>query len=337
MEHLLMEKFIWEIKDSSIADITYSRNNCIITSKKAGSTQIVCSHPDADYDYTFVLFVYTDKFTLPYITTDCNVMTLNKNDDKTKEIKVDMLNPLNIAYKNDFKWEYADEKSKEVISLISNLNTAEIVPLKNGIATVTVSHPDCIYPLNITVRVISVVQSVYIDLSEPSLSIKDSGVYSVTAYLKNFDGYVNPESFNWEVPENALSLADIETAGNTVIISGKKNGIFKIKVTSELCEYPRSILVVLQNQMGSAVDSSMYITTDQNYVQAQVGKSPVTINVRLIGGIDGKDNIGDESTNFTWRLKNGRDNGIVEIQQHTGVVADLSGRSGICHAAGILL
>ena len=50
-----MEEFKWEIVDSQIADITSSRNNCIISANNAGSTQIVCSHPDSEYPYTFAL------------------------------------------------------------------------------------------------------------------------------------------------------------------------------------------------------------------------------------------------------------------------------------------
>ena len=319
-----MEEFKWEIVDSQIADITSSRNNCIISAKNAGSTQIVCSHPDSEYPYTFILFVYTDKLSQTYITTKYNVLTLNKSDDASKLLEVDLVNPKNAAYKNDFTWDYADEESKNIISINSSSDTAEIIPLSNGIGNITVKHPDAAYPLNIVVRVISIVENTYIKLTNTSLSINDSDTYSVTASLENYDDYVNPNSYTWEIPDEAYNICDIEIIGDTVVLIGKKNGIFKIKVSNELCEYSRSILVVLQNQIGSAVDASMYITTDQNYVQTQVGNGPSTINVRLIGGKDGEDNIGDASTNFTWRVKNGRNNGIVEIRQLTGVIADLN-------------
>ena len=79
---------------------------------------------------------------------------------------------------------------------------------------------------------------------------------------------------------------------------GKKNGTFKITVSHELSEYNRTIVVILQNQIGSAIDSSMYITTTQNYIQTQVGREATTIQVRLVGGIEGEDDIGDDTTNF---------------------------------------
>jgi len=323
-----MEDFVWEIKDTSVASISFSRNNCVITANRTGSTQLVCSHPSAQYDYTFVVYVYTDRLTETYITTDFNVLTINKNEASSRTVTVDLVNPLNAAYQNGFKWSYADEESKSVISLSANLNTAEIVPLKNGIAKIVVSHENSAYDLNIIVRVTTIVENVYIGLSETTLLVVGSDTpYTVYATLENYDGYVDPESFVWTVPDSALSLCDYAVSGNSLRLQGKKNGTFKINCANEKSEYSRNVLVILQNQAGSAIDSSMYITTDQNYIQTQVGKPATTVNVRLVGGIDGEDNIGDESTNFTWYIKGGESNGIVEVQEHTGFVKDLESRS----------
>ena len=323
-----MENFVWEIKDSSIAEISYSRNNCVIAAKKAGSTQLVCSHPDAEYDYTFVIYVYQDKLTETYITTEYNVLSINKNETTSKTVSVDLVNPISSAYKNGFTWNYADESSKEIISVSANMNTAEIVPLKSGIAKLVVSHENSQYDLNIIIRVTTIVQNVYISLSQTTLVIEGSETpYTVNASLENYDGYVDPDKFVWTIPESAEELIDYSVSGNTIKIQGKKNGTFKINVSNEHSEYSRNLLVILQKQSASAVDASMYITTDQNYVQTQVGKEPTKINVRLIGGVDGQDNIGDDTTNFSWYIKGGNNNGIVEVQEHTGSVKDLSSRS----------
>lgn len=323
-----MENFVWEIKDDSIAEISYSRNNCVVVAKKAGSTQLICSHPDAEYDYTFVIYVYQDKLIETYITTEYNVLSINKNETTSKTVSVDLVNPINSAYKNGFTWNYADESSKEIISVSANMNTAEIVPLKSGIAKLVVSHENSQYDVSIIVRVTTIVQNVYISLSQTTLVIEGSETpYTVNAGLENYDGYVDPDKFVWTVPEEAESLADYVISGNSIRIQGKKNGTFKINVSNEQSEYSRNLLVILQKQAESTVDSSMYITTDQNYIQTQVGKESTTVNVRLIGGVDGEDNIGDDTTNFSWYIKGGSNNGIVEVQEHTGSVKDLSSRS----------
>lgn len=323
-----MEDFTWEIKDSSIASIAPSRNNCIIEAHKPGSTQLVARHPNAEYDYSFVVYVYTDKLTETYITTDYNVMTINKNDTASKMLTVDLVNPVNAAYKNGFSWHFADETSKEIIQLNANLNTAEVIPLKNGIAKIIVKHENSQYDLSIIVRVSTIVKNTYISLSQSTAVLVGSDTpYTVTASLENYDGVVNPDSFEWDIPVEASSLAECTHFGNSLRIQGKKNGTFKVKVSHELSEFSRTLLVVLQNQIGSAIDSSMYITTDQNYVQTQVGREPTTVNVRLIGGIAGEDDVGENT--FSWYIKNGRDNGIVEVQEVTGYVKDLNARSAV--------
>ncbi|WP_149554536.1 hypothetical protein [Treponema pectinovorum] len=325
-----MENFTWSIKDPSVADISFSRNNCIVTAKKTGSTQLIATHPDAQYPYSFVIYVYTDKLTEPYITTDYNVFSVNKNETSYKTIKVDLVNPLSSTYKNGFKWDFADEKSKEIIDLNANLDTAEILPLKNGVANIVVTHENAQYPLNITVRVSTIVENAYIALSSSTVLLNDSETpVTVNATVENVSKFVNNEDFIWTVPEESLTLAECTPSGNTIRIQGKKNGTFKINVSHPLSEYSRNVLVILQNQIGSAIDSSMYITTDQNYIQTQVGKDAATVNVRLVGGIDGQDNIGDENQNFTWFIKGGRDNGIVEVQNVTGYVKDRSSRSAV--------
>lgn len=317
-----MELFTWEIENNEIADISFSRNNCIVTAKKVGSTQIHCKHPLAKYEYSFIVFCYSDNFTEPYITTDYNVISINKNIDSIKKIVVDMVNPVSNTYKSLFKWSFADEQSKNIISLNASANEAEIIPLSNGIAKIKVSHENCEYDLDIIVRVSTIVDNTYIDVPSTLIVTGSENSYTLTAQLKNYNGLVDPALFVWDVPQDAAELFEYTTNGNCISIKGKKNGKIKISVSHELAAFPRSILIILQEQIGSAIDSSMYITTDQNYVQTKVGNSPTKIGVRLIGGIDGQDNIGDESTNFTWWIK-GNSN-VVEVRNVTGVVKSRS-------------
>ena len=325
-----MEFFEWNVKDPSVADIAPARNNCIITAKKPGSTQVFCTHPDSKYGYSFIVYVYTDKMTETYITTDQNIVTINKNDTASKNISVDLVNPISAAYKNGFSWNYADDESREIISLSANLNEASVTPLKNGIAKITVTHENSQYPLDLLIRVNTIVKNTYIGLSTSSLVLTDSETPGIVyATIENYDGFADNEKFTWDFPDKASDLMDWTVSGNSLRIMGKKNGVIKVKVSHELSEYSRSLLIILQNQIGSAIDSSMYITTTQNFVQTQVGKEPVTVMVSLVGGEDGTDNIGDENTNFSWWIDGGRNNSIIEVQDVTGVVRDLSSRSAV--------
>lgn len=303
-----MELFEWSIKDDSIADIACSRNNCVITAKKEGSTQLRAHHPKAKYDYTFVVYVYTDAMTSPYITTDSNILTIDKNNISSKTLTVDLKNPLSQMYKNGFRWDYADEQSKKVIELNSNLDSAEIIPKGQGIAKINVTHENAKYPLSIIIRVTAIVKNTYIGLSQSSLLVLGSeNTYSVYASIENYEGYADPDKFVWEIPESSKNLMSYYANGNCLSITGKKNGIIKVKVSHELSEYSRNLLIILEQQIGSAVDSSMYITTEQNYVQTKVGNPEHVIPVRLVGG-----DVGDEK-DFIWSIDKGKDNGIAKV------------------------
>lgn len=324
-----MEDFEWEIKDPTIASIAYSRNNCIISAKKPGSTQLVCRHPNAEYEYTFVIFCYTDQLTIPYLTTTTNVLTLDKNTVESTQVYAELKNPYSADYHNGYKWELDDEASKSVISITGNRNECNIIPLKNGIAKIKVTHEQCEYPLYIYVRVTTIVKNCYIDVSQSTIVVDGSeNPYSVTAQIKNYDGYVNNEDFTWSIdnPAEAEKLLNHASVGNTFTVYGIKNGKVGVTISHPLSEYTRKIVFILQNQIGSAIDSSMYITTTQNYVQTQVGREPTTISIRLVGGKDGTDNIGGDDTNFTWWIEGGNNNGIIEVQNVTGIVKNLSAR-----------
>lgn len=324
-----MEDFVWNSANPSIAEIVPGRNNCIVHTKAPGSTTVTATHPKAKYEYTFIIFCYTDKMTVPYITTTNNVVSIDKNTEKSRTAKVDLRNPYSSGYINDFKFELADESSKSIIEISSSQNCCDIKPLKSGIARIRVSHPQCPdYPLDIIVRVTAIVQNTYISLSQSTLLITGSDDWhSVTANIENYDGIADPECFTFEVQDeqNAKAVMDWNVHGNVISIKGKKNGKVNIKVGHELSELKRTLLVILQEQIGSAVDSSMYITTSQNYVQTKVGDEPTVISVMLIGGVDGEDNVGNSSfdkkdaTNFSWYVSSNA-NDMVDFMESTGSV-----------------
>lgn len=335
-----MENFKWEVKNPSVAEIVPGRNNCVVKTKLAGSTVVTATHPKARYEYTFIIYCYTDKLTIPYITTLNNVLTIDKNENSSKNIKVDLMNSYTSSYINDFTFSYGDEQSKNIIEFSSSQNECEVRALNNGIAKIKVSHPQTEYSLNIIVRVNTIVKNTYIGLSQSTLVINGSdGIHSVTANIENYDGFVNLEKFTFNVPSEASSIMDYSVHGNVISIQGKKNGKVNITVGHELSEYTRTLLVILQEQVGSAIDSSMYITTDQNYIQTKVGDPVTRINVRLVGGIDGEDNVGDDTQNFKWwvtgnYLNEQQKNDFVEFQQHTGSIASRSAATSgnICPA-----
>lgn len=292
-----MENFIWKVKDENICTVETSRNHGIVKTLKNGSTQITVSHPKAKYDYTFIVFVYQDKLNTTYITTDSNVVSIDKSKTKSVNISVDLVNPLNSFYKQGFTWDYADGESKNIVKVNASLNIAELIPLKSGLAKLKITHENAEYPLEILVRVITIVQNVYITVSPSTMVINGSDDYhTVTANLENYSDLVDNDTFEWEIPPETKDLCESCTvSGNSVTIRGKKNGKFYLKVSHEKSETSRTVLVILQEQIESAINASWYITSPKNFYQAVINE-PLTISAFLYGST------GDDENDFTWKL-----------------------------------
>lgn len=316
-----LENFVWSIKDSDIANLNYARGSCVITAKRTGSTQITVSHPDCKYDYTMILFVYSDKLDSAYITTSQNIVVINKAETASKSITFDVRNPYSQNYQNGFSYEVISENSEPCFSVIGNGNTAIITPERNGLSVLRVSHDMCEYTLDVIVKVTTAIENVYIKPSVSILNVEGSDrLYSIYAEIEGTNKFADPDRFTWQVLENDTGLSasecmDWTVSGNQISIQGKKNGAFKVKVSHELSEYSRTVLVILSKQDGSAIDASMYISTTANYVQTKVGDTTTEISVQLMGGEPGDEN------DLDWKIENGENNDICKIITPTGHIS----------------
>lgn len=320
-----LEDFVWFIKDPTIASIDYARGSCVVTAKKTGSTQISVSHPNATYDYTMVLYVYSDTLTASYITTSQNIVVINKAEISSKTVTFSVANPVTSNYEKGFSYEIITENNEDCCSVIGNGNTAILTPLKNGLSVLRVTHENCEYPLDVPIKVTTAVENVYIVPSTTTLIVNGSDdSYSIYADIEGTDKYVNPDAFEWilfdenenQITENDCSdYMECKSSGNQFSVTGKKNGAFKVKIRHELSEYSRTVLIILRNQAGSAIDASMYITASENYVKTQVGAETIKITVSVMGGEAGDEN------DLIWTIDNGENNDICKVVTPTGKIS----------------
>lgn len=320
-----LEDFVWSIKDPTIASIDYARGSCVVTAKKIGSTQITVSHPNATYDYTMVLYVYSDTLTASYITTSQNIVVINKAEVSSKTVTFSVANPVTSNYEKGFSYEIITEDGDDCCSVIGNGSTAILTPLKNGLSVLRITHENCEYTLDVLIKVTTAVENVYIVPSTATLIVNGSDdSYSIYADIEGTDKYVDPDAFEWilfdenenEITENDCSdYMECKASGNQFSVTGKKNGAFKVKIRHELSEYSRTVLIILRNQAGSAIDASMYITTSENYVKTQVGAETIKITVSVMGG-----EVGDEN-DLVWKIDNGENNDICKIITPTGSIS----------------
>lgn len=325
-----LENFEWSIEDNSVASIDFSRNNCLISAKKNGTTILTAKHPNCAYPYSLIIFSHSDSKLPSYISTLSNVVFVNANEVSSKTIDFNVENPISSFSNNKFTFEdTSDEKSKGCFSFTTVNNQVVITPIKNGLGRFTVHNEECEYDLDILVKVKVSADNVYLSTSTSTLIVDGSDeTFSISASVEGYSsGIVDSSLYKWEIDENYKTtkpvnlLCDWYQNENTVSIKGKMNGVFKMKVSHPLSTFSKTVMVVLKNQDGNKIDASMYITTNSNFVSTKVGSEESVVEVRLFGGKNGDEN------GFVWSVS--QNDEIIDVLTSTGVVSSRAAATDI--------
>lgn len=291
-----MSRFSWSIDKSSIATVEASGQNGIITARTNGVARITVSHPSSTYPLELLVFVKPENEKAVYLTTTQNIISLAHNGVDRK-ISVSLVNG-NSVDQNAFNWEIlnTEESNPGTIQLTANGANAEISPRTDGRATVRVTHPQALYPLDIKVRVVTIIENVYIDVGNGRVTVNGSTPSSLSVSLKGSSrvSELDPSQFQWTIDDS--SICDYVAYHNQIVLTGKKNGIAKITVSHPAAKYPREIMAFVENQEKGAVNSGAYITTSQNYIRTKPGMVESELIVTLVGG-----EAGDEK-DFLWSV-----------------------------------
>ena len=299
--------YTWTIDNMSTASIQPTGQYAVIQAQNEGYARIKITHPKATYPYYIGVYVFADISKTPYITTTDNILSLNKADGE-KTISVDMENPAIKDYISTFKWSLLE--GSERIDIIYNKEKCVITPKSSGIATVRVSNPDAgaVYPLDIIIRVIEVVENVYVVPSSTIVNIHGSDTQVITSTLEGFnnpDTYYSEDEFTYEFSENGI--VDFYSYGNKISVTGIANGTTSLYIGHPFAEKKRQVLVIVDGQTTNAIDSSCYITTSQNYIKAKVGDPEIKLNVMLNGGDE------SDASNYKWSVTQNPEDGTSNV------------------------
>ena len=312
-----IDGYSWTIDNPSVATIEPTGQYCMITAKESGYARIKITHSKATYPYYIGIYVFEDATNIGYITTPDNILTMNLEDDE-RTISVNLINGKKDSSDSSFSWEIINEDSKCPIKYETNGNKAVITPNQSGSCTLRVTHPDSTYPLDILCRVISVVKNVYIEPDNTVITLSGTTEQTVKSTLKNIDiSEYDIDGFTY-VLDNYNVAEIVGWVGNEVMLQGKANGSCKLIISHEKSEYTREVLVIVNGQLTDAIDSSCYITTNQNYIRTKVGAEGTYLNIALKGG-----EAGDES-GFSWSIKSttsdGSTNDVISMETTNGTV-----------------
>lgn len=304
-----IDGYTWSIDNSSVAKIQPTGQYCMITAKESGYSRIKVTHSKAAYPYYIGVYVFEDATNVTYITTQNNILTMNKDDDE-QNISVSLVNGKDKSLDSSFRWEIVNQDSGEVpVGLQYNGNKAVVKPLRSGSCTLRVTHPDAAYPLDILCRVITIVKNVYIQPDTTIVYLNGETEQTVTSSLENIDkSDYSVDEFSYKL-ENYDAASVVSYVGNQVILKDNANGSTKLLVSHPKAAYAREVLLIVTGQLKDAVDASCYITTSQNYIRTKVGAEPTSLLVSLKGGKEGDEN------GFTWTVKSSPDDGHSDVIQ----------------------
>ena len=153
----------------------------------------------------------------------------------TKTVNISLKNAPTTASNADFKWEVINAESVNPFSISANGNTCIITPETSGDAYIQVSHPSCSYPLNILVRVVSIVKNVYIEPSVTQLTINGEETKSITAKLKGSTDILDIDQYVWTVDDE--TIIDYYANADQISLTPIRNGSTYITISHPAAEF----------------------------------------------------------------------------------------------------
>jgi len=315
-----IDGYTWNIDKPEVADINPNGQYCTITAKETGYTRIKVSHSKSAYPYYMGLYVLQDTAKTTYITTEDNIVAMTKNGDG-QTVKVKLANPPEENYQSGFSWEILSSDpgiegyNASAVTITANADKCVVTPQESGLCTLRVIHPNALYPLDITIRVVEIIKNVYIEPSATVVTLSGSSQAEVSSILKGLTegSEYSVDDFSYVIdgkivgPEFNHDAVAAYASGKSVFLTGKKNGSASMLIRHPSARNARQVLLIITGQTTDAVDVSYYITTSQNYVKTAVGSDPTTLNIMLKGGIEG------DEKDFSWSVKQTPWDGVSDV------------------------
>ena len=301
--------FLWSCTNQNVITLETAGNTAVFDSTEIGQSVITVSHPRAQFSADILVYVLGTDEKAVYITTNYNVIPLNKDQSAQFEVY------LHGGEESDnYQFNFSIAEGRNIIDIKSNNNLAELIAKEAGIAKIEVSHPKAGH----TLQVLAVVQEEreyrYIELDKTFI-ITDEGSHEIlSAYMIG------------DVPNNYTEKYSFRTEDETVInvinnngqfiINALKKGTSTITIKNDYADFSREALVIV-NGPGEIYDEEIYISTSQNVISTEVGGNDIILSMMLVGGNEADKN------NFTWTVDDGS---VIELTSAHGNVSYI-GRS----------
>ena len=322
-----IDSYKWSIENPAVAEISPTGQYCQIKALTKGYSRVKVTNSKSQYPYYIGVYVLEDFEKAAFISTsdDATIYKCNVNEGE-KTIHAKLRNPATENYEKDFKWTLTD--GTDFLSIESNGESCVLVPKKAGTAYIQVSHPQAEFPLDITVRVVEIVENVYVQPNTTTLILnglgENTGTISASLVGISEGKEYSNDDFYFEVEQETDSrgegrFLDYTSFANQITFTGKHNGSAVVYIGHPKAAKKRQVLVIAENQTADAADASCVISTTQNYVKTKVGADETVLQISMKGGTE------EDNRNFVWNVTqqplDGSSN-VIELTTADGLVND---------------
>ena len=250
--------FTFSSSDTGIFSVSYSsdKNYCYINPKKAGQGTLTIHHADAEYDKEVLVIIQktaAELADIPYISTSQNVATVIQGEYAT--LTVALKNAENYEASN-WTWSSSNGNISDVV--VNSGTTAMISGVNPGTTKITVSHTDCLYPLEIIVICLdsnSVSSNPFIHTSSNIVTLTKGGATTVTADMTGGSSS-DDTSFVWTIADSSVAL--ISNGSGSCYIKGLKAG--QTYITVRNTNYPDAYSKTVFVRVEDTTVADCYIT-----------------------------------------------------------------------------
>jgi hypothetical protein len=295
--------FTFSIDKPNVASLVSEGNYCWITGQSSGIAKITVYHSRSAYPYSFLVSCQPDGTKIPYLTSDTNIVSINKSENDEATLYVDLVDHDSPSYESQLAYALVDPAGLPItappVSLTANGRQLTLKAFSSGECQISVSHPAAPYPFTILVSVTETIENVYIEPSSPVVYVSGDASQILSVSLVGVPPKVSAETsdFSWQFEAGYDQIIDtivygsgVQGSGDTVWITGKKTGTVRAAVSHPLAAAPREVFIIVKDIKAQAAMAGFYITTSQNYIATKAGSGPTTIAVYINNALRGDEN-----------------------------------------------
>jgi hypothetical protein len=285
--------FSWIIDGASVASISPLGSSCFIVPKAPGQTLLTISHPDAAYPKKVLVLVdnpAADAASLPYLTTGQNQVLMPTGTQQTVSVRIKN----NETAASGFSW---NNDGPAAVQVIASGPQARFKALSPGVARITVTHPSCEHPLEITAIVTDDPADAgihpYITSSQNIVTVTKGGDTKTVAVTLAGGTVRDNQHFSWRTDNPAV--VSLTANGENAVIRGLSAGECRITVSHPKASYDFPVVVICEEALPS---SSLYISPSHPILTMKPADAEQTVSASLIGGT------AEDRYGFTWYADN---------------------------------